>query len=256
MKVEVFDLSGNQKGNIELPAIFNYHFRPDLINRVFSAHQSNQKQPQGRDSLAGKRTTAESWGPGRGRSRVPRVKGAGTSIANSGAFINMAVGGHLAHPPRSEKRIFKKVNKKEKKIALYSAIAATSNPEIVKKRGHQIDTLNSPVIIFDDKIQTIKKTSDLIRILEMIGLKDELERARKKKIRSGKGKARGRKYKKRKGPLIVAFDNGIYKAARNIPGVDVTELRNISVDKLAPGGHPGRLTIWSESSIRALNQWM
>lgn len=252
MKTSIFNLDGKVKKEIDLPVIFDTPYRPDLITRVSAAIQSNSKQPQGRDPMAGKRTTAESWGTGRGRARVPRVKGGGTRAANSGAFINMAVGGRLAHPPRSNKVIQKKVNKKEKKLALSSAIAATTMKELVTKRGHKLGDLKTPILVCDDKIQTIKKTSNLISVFNNLGLHEELERAKVKKIRAGKGKKRGRKYKRRKGPLLVVEDYGIHQAARNIPGVDVTTISNLSIDMLAPGGHPGRLTLWSESAIKAL----
>ncbi|MFX0103252.1 MAG: 50S ribosomal protein L4 [Candidatus Hodarchaeota archaeon] len=254
LKVNVYGLDGKVKGNINLPSVFESVYRKDLINKVVTSSQSARKQPQGRNIMAGKRTSAESWGTGRARARVPRVKGSGTRIANSGAFVSMTVGGHLAHPPRAWKNLNKKVNVKEKKAALNSAIAASINKTLLHQRGHQIEELDSPILILDDKIQTVKTTQVLINILEINGLKKELERGRIKKIRSGKGKKRGRKYKRAKGPLMVVENFGIYHAARNIPGIDVTSLRNLCVEDLAPGGQAGRLVIWSESSINALNQ--
>ncbi|MBW9140588.1 MAG: 50S ribosomal protein L4, partial [Candidatus Aramenus sp.] len=75
------------------------------------------------------------------------------------------------------------------------------------------------------------------------------------RIRAGKGKMRGRKYKIPVGPLIVAHDvKKLLPAARNIPGVDVIDPMLVSVIHLAPGGHPGRLTIFTESSIGVLNK--
>ncbi len=256
MKATVLDLDGNQKKEINLPAIFEVEYRPDLINRVVSASQSMQKQPQGRDPMAGKRNTAYSWGPGRGNARVPRINGSGTGAANQGAFAPMTVGGRLAHPPRVAKTLEKKVNKKEKAIAFQSAVSATANPSLVKQRGHIIDGLQTTVLILDDKFQTLKRTSALIYLLEKLGLKAELERASVKRIRSGKGKRRGRKYKCAKGPLIVAENFGIREAAQNIPGVDFTSIGTLCVEDLAPGGHAGRLVIWAESSINALSQRM
>ncbi len=163
MKATVLDLDGNQKKEINLPAIFEVEYRPDLINRVVSASQSMQKQPQGRDPMAGKRNTAYSWGPGRGNARVPRINGSGTGAANQGAFAPMTVGGRLAHPPRVAKTLEKKVNKKEKAIAFQSAVSATANPSLVKQRGHIIDGLQTTVLILDDKFQTLKRTSDATR---------------------------------------------------------------------------------------------
>jgi len=86
-------------------------------------------------------------------------------------------------------------------------------------------------------------------------LKEELERIKEKKVRAGKGKRRGRKYKRKVGPLIViSEDKGIVKAAKNLPGVDVCFVENLNVELLAPGGQPGRLTIWSNSAIEKLKE--
>jgi large subunit ribosomal protein L4e len=76
--------------------------------------------------MAGKRTTAESKGVGLGISRVPRIK-----TGMRAAFGVSIVGGHLAFPPKSEKRIHLKINKKEKRLAIRSGIAATVIRELV-----------------------------------------------------------------------------------------------------------------------------
>ncbi|MCS7103614.1 MAG: 50S ribosomal protein L4, partial [Candidatus Korarchaeum sp.] len=59
-----------------------------------------------------------------------------------------------------------------------------------------------------------------------------------------------------RGPLIVYLNEGspLKLASRNIPGVDAVSLRNLTVMQLARGGVPGRLTIWSEASIKALEE--
>ena len=35
-------------------------------------------------------------------------------------------------------------------------------------------------------------------------------------------------------------------------GLDIVRASNLSVEALAPGTHPGRLTIWSESAIKTI----
>ncbi len=254
MNGQVRDIEGNVKKTIKLGGVFDAPYRPDLISRVVAASQSIQKQVQGRDPMAGKRTSAISLGVGRAQARVPRVKGAGTRAAGAGIFAPMTVGGRLAQPPMTNKVLFKKINKKEKALALDSAIAATTNAQLVKNRGHVIDGLETPLLIFDDKIQTLKKTRTLIDLLEKVGLTAELDRTKNRHIRAGKEKRRGLKYKGSKGPLIVAERLGIHNAARNIPGVDVIPLGNLCVEHLAPGGQAGRLVIWSESAVNALNE--
>lgn len=255
-KISIFDLDGKEKDTIELPKVFELKPRLDLIERAVISSESASKQVQGRDPLAGKRNTAESWGSGSATARIPRKKGSGYSTARSGTFAPNSVGGRLAHPPRAEKIIIKRINSRERHLALLSAISATEKRELVEKRGHAVSELQNLPIVIDDKIQTIKKTNQIIEILEKIGLSKELARVKDNiTIRAGKGKRRGRKYKKRKGPLIVIKENfGVYNAARNIPGVEIINVDNINCILLAPGTHAGRLTIWTQSAFNALNK--
>ena len=57
------------------------------------------------------------------------------------------------------------------------------------------------------------------------------------------------------GPLLVITKNeGVVEAARNLPGVDIAEVNNLNVELLAPGTHPGRLTVWTNSAVEKLNE--
>ncbi|MHA1145327.1 MAG: 50S ribosomal protein L4 [Candidatus Helarchaeota archaeon] len=252
-KAAVFDLTGKKVKDIALPSIFNTQYRPWVIRRAVIASQANRKQPQGRDPMAGRRTSAESRGPGHGISRVPRVKGTGTSRAGAGAFIPGSVGGRLAFPPKAEKVIKEKINKKERRLAIASAIASTGNLELVKLRGHKMEeNVNVPIIV-EDELESLTKTKEIKEVLEQLGLEPDLERAARKKVRAGKGKMRGRKYKRRRSVLIVTGGNSqAYVAARNIPGVDIKAVTNLSAEDLAPGTHAGRLTVYTESAIKKL----
>lgn len=256
-KVNVYGLNGKPMESIPLPKIFELEPKLKIIQRSIESHYSNSKQLQGRDPLAGKRNTATSWGTGFGIARVPRIKGSGFLNARNAGFIPHAKGGRLTHPPKSEKNIYKKVNKKEKLIALTSSISASGKKKWVKNRGHLIDNIPEIPLVIDDKIQTIKKTNKVSEIFNNLGLITEIDRIKKgKKIRAGKGKRRGRKYKRKKGILIIIRDDfGIYKAARNIPGVDVKNIKNISTHDFAPGGLPGRLVLWSQSAFKDLEQF-
>ena len=113
-------------------------------------------------------------------------------------------------------------------------------------------------IILSDEFQTLKKTNETKSVFENLGIWPDIIRAKTgRKIRSGKGKLRGRKYKRPRGPLIVIYeDEGIIKAARNHPGVDIIHVNNLNTESLAPGGHPGRLTIWVKSAIEYLANQM
>lgn len=48
-------------------------------------------------------------------------------------------------------------------------------------------------------------------------------------------------------------DNGIVKAFRNIPGIHLLPVDHLNLLKVAPGGHLGRLIIWTESAFRKLD---
>ena len=253
MKVPVVNLQNENTGEVTVPQVFSTPVRHDVIKRAVIALQSTKFQPQGRDPMAGKRTTAESRGTGHGIARVPRLKG-----SSRAAFGVSIVGGHAAFPPLSEKVIVKRINKKEKRLAIRSGIAATAVKELVEKRGHKVQKVDTLPIVVSDELESLEKTRDVKEFLTALEVWSDVERADKKTIRAGKGKMRGRKYKKGKGPLIVVGeDNGIGFAARNLPGVEVTDVYGLNAELLAPGAHPGRLVIWTQSAIEQLDEvWM
>jgi large subunit ribosomal protein L4e len=206
--------------------------------------------------MAGKRTTAESFGVGLGISRMPRVKGSRHRKAGQAAFAPGTVGGRQAHPPKVEKKIYKRINKKERRLAIRSAIAATVDKSLVASRGHVVEKVPSLPIVVTDRIQRVREASRVKKVLEALGVWSDVERVKSsRKIRAGKGKMRGRRTKIRVGPLIVVSeDKGIGKAASNHPGVDVVKVEELNAELLAPGTHAGRLTIWTESAIKKLNK--
>ncbi|MCC7553478.1 MAG: 50S ribosomal protein L4 [Methanobacteriaceae archaeon] len=249
MKVNVYSKEGNVAGDIELPEIFNEEFRSDLIKRAVISAQTARVQPWGNDPMAGKRTSAESWGSGRGAAMVPRIKNGSKT-----AFIPLAVGGRQAHPTRAQKNHHEKINIKERRFAIRSAIAATSNKDLVESRGHNIENIEEFPIVVEDDINSVKKTKETREIFKSLGVFEDIIRAKNgKKIRAGRGKTRGRKYKNTKGPLLVVDqDKGISLGARNHAGLDVVSVENLNAELLAPGTHPGRLTIFTKSAIEKI----
>jgi len=250
----VRDLKAQVVDEVELPEVFLTPVRPDIIRRAYLSSLTARIQPQGRDPLAGLRTSAESWGAGHGVARVPRVKGRGYPAASRGARANQAVGGVRIQAPRANKVVWERINRKERRLAIRSAIAATASVELVSTR-HRLGELDSaPVIVVDD-LASLEKTRDFYEFLLRLGLEEELRRLKRRfrKIRAGRGKMRGRVRQRARGPLVVYHeDGGISRAARNVPGVDVVSVRNLGVIHLAPGGVPGRLTIWTVGAIEAL----
>ena len=250
MKVNIYDLNGEVKNKIDLPEIFNYPIRIDIIKKAFDVLRANKRQPYGADPLAGKRHATASTGKGLGVSRVPRLTQVGSRRA---ALAPGTVGGRRAHPPKAEKNWKEKINKKEKQMAIKSALSALTNKEIVKQRGHEFDEKITLPIVVEDRFKDIKKTKELVEVLKKLRVYEDIERAeRGKHIRAGKGKRRGRKYKIPKSILIVSSRGDIHKSAANLPGLDVITPNQINIEYLAPGGNPGRLTIFTEEALKQI----
>merc|ERR1712176_1715174 len=76
-----------------------------------------------------------------------------------------------------------------------------------------------------------------------------------KKVRTGRGKMRNRRYVMRKGPLVVySEDGGIVQAMRNIPGVETASVERLNLLTLAPGGQFGRFVIYTEGAFKKLSE--
>ena len=108
-----------------------------------------------------------------------------------------------------------------------------------------------------DSVESIPlqySTRKFIAMMEGIGLGDDLTRAKSgKTIRAGKGTMRGRKKRTPKSILLVVSNrDGLHKAASNVPGVDVVVAKDLCAEDLAPGGDPGRLTVWTKQAIEAM----
>ena len=252
MKVNIYTLDGGIKGQIELPEVFEYPYRPDLIKMAVRIFQLNRVQPHGVKEGAGMKV-AESWGPGHGISKmVPRI-----GNLSRGANLPNVRGGRAGHPPTTEKVWSRKMNKKMRRLAKYSALSATANKHMVASRGHRFNEELTLPIVVEDNIENITKVKDAIDMLQKIGVYDDVLRASEKRIRGGKGKMRGRRYKRKKSILIVVKNKeNVLKGFDNLPGVDVVTPSELNAEILAPGTHAGRLTIFSESAIEEIRRWV
>ncbi len=248
MKAKVYGMDGNVVKEIELPPVFEADYRPDVIHKAFVVMRANRRQPYGSKPTAGKDYVAESFGPGRGSSRIPRLS------SGRGARAPGTVHGRRAHPPKAEKIWARRINKKEKLLARISAIAATANEEIVRKRGHKFE--GEPPFIIEDSFENVEKTKDVLSVFEKVGVIEDIIRAKEgKHVRAGRGKRRGRKYKVPKSLLIVVSNKDkIKKATSNLTGVDVVTPEEINVEHLAPGGHAGRLTLYTFSAVERIGE--
>ena len=139
-------------------------------------------------------------------------------------------------------------------VAIEDRVAHPLYKKIVENRGHVVDDLDQVPIIVENDIEEVKTTKQTREIFENLGVYDDVIRAKEgKRIRAGRGKTRGRKYKKVKGPLVVVGeDKGISLGARNHAGVDVVVVENLNAELLAPGTHAGRLTVYTKSAVEKL----
>ena len=237
MKVPVLSTSGSQEGEVELPIVFSTPFRNDLIHKAYIHLESHKFQRQGRYPNAGMDVVAESNSPptGHGQARVARMSGGGGGRQGQGGGVAMVRKGRQAHPPLAEKIIYKMLNKKENKLALCSAIAATAS---------------------SDQIESVSKSKELSKIFDALHLSQDIKRLEnRQKRRSGKSLLRGRKTKVGKSILLVVDDfKNLSKACGSLTGVDVVSVKNLSVLDLAPGAKPIRLTVFSKSAIGELGK--
>ncbi len=246
MKANVKAVDGSVLREIELPAVFDEEYRPDIIKRAVLASQSENYQPYGANPYSGLRTSAEGWGSKRGKSKIPRIKN-----GSRGAKVPQTKGGHPAHAPKAWKVIVEKINKKEKAKAIRSAIAATVNADLVAARGHKFE--GDAALVVDDAFEAIAKTTEVRKALAALGVGADLERAKvSKKIRAGRGKTRGRKYKQAVSVLVVT--SGKMTSVQNIAGVDCVPVTELNAELLAPGCTAGRLTVWTEAAVKKLGE--
>jgi len=265
MKTHILDIEGKKVKEIELPEVFETPVREDILHKVFEAMKWKKKQPYGVSPEAGKKYSASGkirhrrhkWKThyGRGISRIPRkiMWRRGAQFYWIGASVPGARGGRKAHPPKAEKVLKKKINKKEMILAIKGAIASTADSEAIKKRYARLKErdkekeikISAPFIV-ESKITTLK-TKELVDALKKI-LNELFEIALpKKSIRAGKGKIRGRKYKKTAGVLIVVGKDEQIKT-KNIPSKKLNELE---ISDLYPAG---RLVIYTEKAIKQLGE--
>jgi len=242
-----------------MPDQFNERVRPDIVKRAALSIKSKNRQSYGSDSEAGlkhvtrwrQRRRSYRSSKGKGRARVPRKiqVARGMQLFGDGAQAPNTRGGRRAHPPKPEKEFGEEINDKERRKAIRSAIAASNDAELVGEH-HNYD---GEVPIIEEGLESVEKTSELKDKLEDLGLEDELERCSEKKVRAGKGANRGRKYRRKKGPLVVvAEDEGILQASNNLAGVEVSLVDQLNAEKLSMGARPGRLMVWSEKSLEEM----
>jgi large subunit ribosomal protein L4e len=260
MKAKVLDKSGKEKGSMDLPEIFLTEIRRDILQKVFESLK--MKQPMGTKIGAGAQYSASGifikarhrWKGtyGKGISRVPRkiMSRHGSSFNSIGATVASARGGRRAHPPKAAEDQYRKVNKKEMNLAMASAFAGTIDATFLEKKyGVSV----KEAVVFNDAVLKLK-TKELLSLLNSVFGEASTKLFKQKIIRTGKGKARGRKYKSNAGLLFVISSD----EKMNQNGITVKKVSELKLKDLSPNGQPGRLTAYTENAIKeigAKKQW-
>merc|ERR1719389_334480 len=254
--VHQFDDPSQKTGTLPMPWVLTTALRPDLVRSVHTGISKNKRQAISVGAKAGYDTAAESWGTGRAVARVPRVPGGGTHRSGQGAFGNMCRGGGMFAPTKTWRRWHRRVNVTQKRHAVVSALAASSLPPLVMARGHRIGEVSELPLVVSDGAEGVEKTKDALAMLQKLGCSEELKKVTdSKKVRSGKGKMRNRRYTMRRGPLVIYNeDSGLVRAFRNIPGVETSSVDSMNLLQVAPGGNFGRFIIWTEGAFDKLNK--
>lgn len=254
--VGVFAGEGAKRETVKLPTVFTTPIRPDLVNKVFCNTKNNRRQAHAVSKYAGKQSSAESWGTGRAVARIPRVAGGGTHRAGQGAFGNMCRGGRRFAPSKVWRRWHRMSNLSARRYAVASAVSASAVPALVMARGHRISQVHEVPLVIDNKIiDSIDKTKNAVALMKSIGAYEDVQKVKDTvQTRAGKGKARNRRFKKRRGPLIVFNEKtALNKAFRGLPGVELVPVTALNILQLAPGGHVGRFIIWTKDAFQQLD---
>lgn len=241
---KVYDLNGKAVRDVDSPRQFASEVKPELIKRAVLAESSYNLQPKGHFVLAGMQTTARYYGAmneyrsGRhmGVAIRPKEK-LGGGRQGKVRRIPSAVTGKRAHPHKVGKIIRENMNRQEYQRALGSCIAASRDVSSV----------------FDDSIESVKRTKEIVKAFAAAKLDEALSYGRRKRVKKGLRRNVTRRHYRKSVLLVLNNDSGAIKAARNLPGVDAVTLKQLTASAFAPGGNPGRKVVYSESALKNLD---
>jgi large subunit ribosomal protein L4e len=256
MKAKLYDGSGKVKGDVNLPECFSSRIRADILLKVFETQKGSFAQAYGAKEGAGAQYSASGiskkkrhdWKAtyGKGISRVPRkiMSRSGSSFNWIGATIASTRGGRRPHAPRSGKNLFKKINKKELLIALKSALVGSLDKLSLKNKfGREMNVGG----VFTSDILEVK-TKDFLKAMESVFGDSFDSVVKKKSIRAGIGKMRGRKYKSNAGMMFVVGNEESMKRK----GIEIVRVNDLTVKDLAPNGVAGRLVCYTEKAVEEI----
>lgn len=193
MELKVYNQNGEEAGKVKLPeSVFGLPFNTELIHQVVVSMQANSRK-----------TIAHAKGRGevRGGGKKPwRQKGTGRARHGS-SRSPIWIGGGVTHGPLKEKDYSKKINKKMKIKALYTALSAKAR--------------DGEILILDDLNISQPKTKETHKIVSNLSKIKGFEKL-------------GFKRQNRAMFLIKDPDKNLNRAFRNLPGVMVGEARNLN----------------------------
>ena len=257
MKVQILNSEGGKVKELTTN-LFDNVIREDIVQKVVEIDKT--KQPYSPFYLAGNQTSASgnarhkrhAWKSdrGKGMARMPkkRMWDRGTQFSWVGAVVPGTRGGRRAHPPKII-RSTKKINKKERKLAFKSSLAMVSSEDLLKKKYTSLKEIKLKLpIIVESKILTLKP-KEFMGALRKILVGDLFKVAiKKKEIRAGIGKLRGRKYKENAGLLLIIGN----EENKNVNSIDIKKVKDLNVSDLASNG--ARLCVFTEEAIKNMEK--
>jgi large subunit ribosomal protein L4 len=190
MEISVYNQNGGEVGRTELPdSIFGLDWNADLVHQVATSQAANRRQ-----------NVAHTKGRGevRGGGRKPwRQKGTGR--ARHGSIRSpLWRGGGVTHGPLKDKVYKKKINKK----MAAKALAVTLSAKV--KDGE--------LLIVDELALSAPKTKEAKAILDNLSKISGYSGLGSKSVILG----------------LARHEDGIIRAFRNLPNIDIEEARNIT----------------------------
>lgn len=257
MKIAIIDKTGKKVADYDLK--LSEDIRDDIFKKAVSAESSLFRQKSGASDEAGRRQVINVTKRrkdfrstyGKGASRTPRktMWRRGMQMRFVGAFAPNTVGGRRAHPPKASKIILKNINNKEWMKALKVGLLASMDSKLVTENGQKVPS--SYPFVFDESFDTIAKTKEFKDVLTNLGFAEEIERTSIRKIRAGIGTMRNRKYKVKRGPLVVvsSLEVPLLKASRNLRGFEVITPELLMVSDFGMSYKPGRAVLFTKSAM-------
>mmetsp|Transcript_20307 Transcript_20307/g.30388 ORF Transcript_20307/g.30388 Transcript_20307/m.30388 type:complete len:322 (+) Transcript_20307:395-1360(+) len=243
--LDVIDINGVHKENIFVNMKSNINMKTYLIKEINNTIRFNKLQVHKRYKHAGEETSAQSWGTGKGKARLPRYKSGGTINSGQGAVTNMCRGGRVFGTYKTLRRWMWKTNKKLKQNGVKIALIATLLPSIVITKGHVIKDVKYFPLIIENLLELAWSPQEILRILKNTGGFLDLARVNKMKKKSS--------FSTIKGPLLILDKyKDIITLAQNITGLEISTTANLNFMKLAPGGKLGRLCIYTKTSFLSI----